>query len=86
MQLCPDGVDELQHLRFADPSRSPIPLETALNSMSLIHVFPIQAAAIIIMTAEVVYVLIVWQAYDTMVMLFSQTRTGSLPRASVVGM
>jgi hypothetical protein len=54
IQVCPSGIDELTNICYDDPTRTPIPLQTAFDSMALVYSLPIGPAAII-MTTELMY-------------------------------
>jgi WD40 repeat protein len=55
IQLCSDGIKELTHICYGDPTRAPIPLQTAFDSMVLVHTLSL-SPAMIIMTTELMYV------------------------------
>ena len=55
IQLCPPGFSEETHICFGDPNRTPIPLQTAFNSMSLLYQLPLNPA-MIFMTTQWMYV------------------------------
>ena len=54
IHLCPHGITEETHICFGDPTRAPIPLQTAFDSMSLVYTLPL-TPAIVIMTTKLMY-------------------------------
>ena len=78
--LCPPGYNEETHICHGGPTRTPIPLQQAFDSMSLIHQLPI-APAMIFMTTQLMFVPVagtpIIQVYDmqtmNLVTTFSQS-------------
>lgn len=56
--LCPPGYNEETHICYGDPTRTPIPLQTAFNSMSLVYQLPL-SSAMVFMTTQFMYVPII---------------------------